>query len=113
MKKRSQKPALRAFGAWLQELRGEASRERISQKLAAKGVPLGGSTLAQYEKGAVWAPDAGVLWGLAQIYETDLDHDGGALAENRKRTDMHVDALRDLLRHKRDQASGAFQGGKV
>jgi hypothetical protein len=27
------------------------------------------STLSEYEKGTVMAPDAGILWGLAQIYD--------------------------------------------
>lgn len=71
-KKRSRNPTLRAFGERLTELRGTASREQISIKLEKLGVPLGGSTLAQYEKGAVWAPDPGVLMGLAKIYNEEL-----------------------------------------
>lgn len=69
---RSRMPQLQAFGAQLRAWRGERSREQISRKLAHLGVPLGGSTLAQYESGTVWAPDAGVLWGLAEIYGVEL-----------------------------------------
>lgn len=71
-KKRSRNPALRAFGRYLEKLRGKRSREQISLRLQELHVPLGGSTLAQYEKGTVWAPDPGVLWGLASIYGVRL-----------------------------------------
>jgi len=82
-KKRSRNPALRAFGAWLEQKRGKASREQISIKLAALGVPLGGSTIAQYEKGTVWAPDPCVLWGLSRIYGHPVDQVIELLKTNR------------------------------
>ena len=72
-KKRSDQPLLEAFGNRLFQLRSGRSREVISRRLKSLGVPLGGSTLGQYEKGGVWAPDAGVLWGLAKIYGVDLE----------------------------------------
>lgn len=83
-KKRSSYPNLRAFGVYLQRLRGRVSRERISKRLEKLGVPLGGSTLRQYELGAVWAPDPGVLWGLSQIYTVSLDTLIDLLRENRR-----------------------------
>lgn len=64
---RSQKPVLTAFGARLRELRTEArSREVIAKKLRALGIALDESTLVQYEKGTVWAPDAGATHSRAQ-----------------------------------------------
>lgn len=83
VKKRSQQPTLESFGDYLEGLRGTVSREIISRRLAALGVPLGGSTLAQYEKGAVWAPDAGVLWGLGRIYRVPLEDLVNRLRANR------------------------------
>jgi transcriptional regulator with XRE-family HTH domain len=71
-KRRSKNPILRAFGERLTDLRGERSREQVSKRLRSLGVPLGGSTLAQYEKGTVWSPDPGVLWGLSEIYKVPM-----------------------------------------
>jgi transcriptional regulator with XRE-family HTH domain len=68
----------------LTELRAGRSREQISLKLTEKGTPLGATTLLQYEKGAVWAPDAGVLWGLGQIYGVPLDDLVALLLANRQ-----------------------------
>lgn len=110
-KKRSRNPELRALGQWLEELRGDLSRERISQLLAAKGVPFGGSTLAQYEKGTVWAPDVGVLLGLSRIYGVAFETLARAVTENRKHPEISKSELLDLLRHGWDQAS-ALSGGK-
>lgn len=73
MKTRSSKPRLRQFGDRLKALRGTATRQEISNRLEALHAPLGGSTLAQYENGAVWAPDVAVLWGLSQIYKVSMD----------------------------------------
>ena len=82
-KKRSRNPVLMAFGAELLRLRGENSREWVSIQLERLGVPLGGSTLAQYEKGTVWAPDPGVLWGLSEIYGVRLSEIGRASCRER------------------------------
>lgn len=94
-KKRSNYPELTAFGLILAGLRGrKRSREQISKALETLKVPLGGSTLAQYEKGKVWAPDAGVLWGLAEIYNVPLDYLARLLARNRQDATLDVDLLR-------------------
>jgi hypothetical protein len=92
-KKRSRNPTLRAFGAWLEQLRGKQSRERISMRLSDRGASLGGSTLAQYEKGTVWAPDVVVLSGLAEIYGVSFEHLVRAVAMNRMDASIHRDAL--------------------
>lgn len=96
-KKRSKQPRLTAFGAWLAQHRGDTSREAISIRLSALQTPLGGSTLAQYESGAVWAPDAAVLWGLSHIYGVTLLETVTLLRLNRKYPDAASAA--DLLRH--------------
>lgn len=66
---------LPVLGKHLKDLRKglRASREQISIRLEALNAPLGGSTLAQYEKGTVWAPDPAVLWGLSVIYKVPLE----------------------------------------
>jgi transcriptional regulator with XRE-family HTH domain len=97
MKKRSRMPTLAAFGARLRALRGRHSREAISIRLGELGVPLGGSTLAQYEKGLVWAPDAGVLWGLARIYGQDLAELIALLRANRNDPAMSTIAHNGVL----------------
>ncbi len=107
--KRSNQPELTAFGEFLAGFRSaragrrRVSREQISRQLKNLGVPLGGSTLAQYEKGWVWAPDPGVLWGLSRIYETPVDEIIQALKANRSDPSLTVQKLRDLLRHAADQ----------
>lgn len=102
--KRSGNPPLRAFGAWLESKRNAAkkTREQISIKLGDLGVPLGGSTLAQYEHGRVWAPDPGVLWGLARIYNSSLDEVVALLRANRQRPDASADDWPALLRQAQD-----------
>ncbi len=108
-KKRSRKPELQAFGQWLERLRGrKVSREQISIRLAALGVPLGGSTLAQYEKGTVWAPDPGVLAGLATIYGVSLDGLVAGLRANRADPKL---TLSDLLGQGRTAESGTHLTG--
>lgn len=108
--KRSRNPQLKAFGGWLAELRSEGvSRERISIRLRGLGVPLGGSTLAQYEKGTVWAPDPCVMWGLAKIYGVGIEKLVAGLRLNRENPSI---ATRDLLRRVNEvvSASPAQQG---
>jgi transcriptional regulator with XRE-family HTH domain len=95
-KKRSRNPTLRAFGSRLRELRGGLSREQVSRKLAHLGVPLGNSTLSQYEKGTVWAPDPGVLWGLAETYRVHVEDLIAVLRRNR--LNVGVDDWRELFR---------------
>jgi transcriptional regulator with XRE-family HTH domain len=93
-KKRSRQPALRAFGKRLAGWRGsERTREEISLPLTALGAPLGGSTLAQYEKGTVWAPDPCVLWALATIYRRPLEELIAMLLANR--ADPNIEAFTD------------------
>lgn len=111
-KKRSRNPQLQAFGAALAEMRGGSSREQISIKLANLGVPLGGSTLAQYEKGTVWAPDPGVLWGLATIYKEPLELLVAMLTTNRSDPTLQSFEGRDLIRHARTgQQAPHLKGG--
>lgn len=105
-KKRSTKPPLVGFGERLEDLRNGVSREIISRKLEKLGAPIGGSTLAQYEKGAVWAPDAAVLWGLAYIYGVNFLDLVALLRENRRSPSSTYKELRDLVRQTGDQASG-------
>jgi hypothetical protein len=112
-KKRSRNPELRAFGEWLQTLRGQMSRERVSQRLADKGIKLGQSTLGQYEKGTVWAPDVGVLLGLSRIYSVSFETLARAVHANRDEPELSLDALLDLIRHDADQPSDTSKGVPV
>jgi transcriptional regulator with XRE-family HTH domain len=99
-KKRSRNPELRAFGQRLTELRGaKRSRQQICNRLSDLKVPLDASSLFQYEAGTVWAPDAGVLWGLSEIYEVPLAELVALLRANRARPDAGRSEWRDLIRH--------------
>lgn len=110
MKRRSNKPPLRAFGRLLLELRGKATREQVSIKLEKLFVPLGGSTLSQYERGFVWAPDAAVLWGLATTYGVKHEELVMLLRENRRHPQSAPEDWRDLLRQSIDQISDPSRG---
>lgn len=64
---------LEGFGAYLAALRGKRSRTQILIKLADLGIVCSESAFHRYEKGQRDSPDPLVLWGLAQIYKTDLE----------------------------------------
>ena len=112
-KQRSRNPELKAFGAYLERLRGKRSRASISIQLEKLGVKLGGSTLAQYERGTVWAPDAGVLWGLSVIYRHPLHVFVSALLTNRADPDLIELHPRDLTRHGAAATSSLSKGDTV
>lgn len=86
-------------------MRGERSRQQISQRLQALGVSLDESTLVQYEAGTVWAPDVGALVGLAEIYSIPLQSLITLVLANRANT--HAESWSDLLRQAEDQQSNA------
>jgi transcriptional regulator with XRE-family HTH domain len=86
-KTRSRLPVLKAFGGYLRALRGSRSREQIATRLRDMGVQFDESTLVQYEKGTVWSPDVGVLWGLSQIYSVPLGQLVLILRENRSNSE--------------------------
>lgn len=67
---------MQAFGKFLREHRDASglSAEQVVHRLQRYHVKLDNSTLYNYEAGTVAAPDAGVLWGLCQIY-SDLEID--------------------------------------
>jgi transcriptional regulator with XRE-family HTH domain len=108
-RRRSKMPQLKAFGDRLRALRGKRTRAQIAIRLNDLGVPLGDSTLAQYENGNVWAPDAGVLWGLSEIYGEPLER----LLEllRRERNQALGRPIRDLIRHEPDQMSNPHHKG--
>lgn len=70
-------------------------------------MPLGGSTLAQYEKGTVWAPDPGVLWGLAQIYEQPVEVLILMLRANRANPSLQSFDGHEVQRHARTASTKA------
>jgi len=70
---------------------------------------LGGSTLAQYEKGTVWAPDPGVLWGLARIYRVPLEDLVKLLAANRANPNAAPSEADLLLQSNAEQASPSLK----
>ena len=49
------------------------SGAEVVARLGTLGVTLDRRTLYTYEAGRVLSPDAGVVWGLAQIYGADLE----------------------------------------
>jgi transcriptional regulator with XRE-family HTH domain len=103
--RKREKPALRAFGARLQHLRGERSRQTISNALRMKGVSLDESTLVGYEQGRVWSVDVGVMRGLSQVFGVTFDELAALLLANRRNpsaTDWN-----DLLRHSDEYQSSA------
>ena len=102
-----------SLGRCLLDHRARRSRQQISVKLKHLGVPLDESSLFQYEAGTVWAPDPGVLWGLAEIYRVPLMELILLLKANRARPGADPSKWSDLLRHSRDQALDAHQGGPV
>lgn len=61
------------FGKYLSELRGTRSRGVICEELKRFGVELDRSTLLQYERGTVSAPDPAALWALGRLYRVSLD----------------------------------------
>jgi transcriptional regulator with XRE-family HTH domain len=64
--------ALPQFAKQLVKLRGTQSRGAICRALARLGLPCDRSTLLQYERGTVTAPDPALLWGLAWVYHIDV-----------------------------------------
>lgn len=60
------------FGAQLRDLRGEQSRQAVCDAVKSDyGLFLDRSTLLQYERGTVKAPDPVMLYVLAQHYGLD------------------------------------------
>jgi hypothetical protein len=65
----------RAWGALLANLRerAELTGAQVVRRLATLGVRLDRRTLYTLRGGRVVAPDAAVVWGLAQIYEASVN----------------------------------------
>ena|ERR1022692_704480 len=60
----------RRWGTALAELRhaSRLSAAEVVKRLKALGLDLDRASIYMYEAGKVSAPDAGVVWGLAQVY---------------------------------------------
>lgn len=89
---------LTAFGRLLADLRGAKSVQQVVNTMAGFPVdPIGTSqpTIAEYESGKVWSPDACVLWGLARAY--GVSNEGLLAVLCRNRQDEHL-TLRDAER---------------
>lgn len=107
-KRRSTLPPLTAFGSVLRQLR-EARRlstGQVETKLQAAAAKLGRSTVAQYEKGAVWSPDPVVLSELARLYRSDLAGVIAVLKANRQDPSLSRAGADAILK-------GASDGGAV
>ena len=65
--------ALRQWGMRLARLRENAglSGGKVVEKLLELGIKVDRRTIYAYEAGRIAAPDAGVVWGLAGIYNVD------------------------------------------
>lgn len=63
------------WGAALAELRrsSKLSAAEVVKRLKALGIEIDRASVYTYEAGKVLAPDAGVVWGLAQIYGVSTD----------------------------------------
>ena len=108
-KKRTRLPVLRAFGKRLKELRGKRSRAALCLRLEKQfDVVLNESTYFQYEAGTVWAPDVGVLYGLARLHDVPFGELVTLLLANRKQPD--AESWSDLLRHQGDEQRGDAHG---
>lgn len=94
------------------DLRGKRSRKQIANRLADLGAPLDESSLFQYEAGTVWAPDAGVMWGLAQIYGVGLTELVDLLRANRTNPSAEPQEWRDLISHGRTGKKAPRQPGE-
>jgi transcriptional regulator with XRE-family HTH domain len=55
----------------------------VVARLGVLGVTLDRRTLYSYEGGRVMSPDAGVVWGLAQIYGAELEQLSRSLVASR------------------------------
>lgn len=81
-----------AFGAYLARLRGRSSRRArssrgaICKRLEQYGLTLDRSTLLQYERGTVTAPDPAILWGLSRLYHVPFDEMVLELVRERSKT---------------------------
>ena len=72
------------FGHQLTRMRGTQSRSAVCRALQSQGISLDRSTLLQYERGTVRAPDPAVLWGLTRHYGLDtIEHVIGVLVSER------------------------------
>lgn len=73
------------WGAKLAELRKSTglSAAAVVNELKDLGIDLDRASIYAYEAGRVAAPDARVVWGLAQIYGVKLDELVGVLVDAR------------------------------
>lgn len=109
-KGKSRRPVVvAAFGARLGELRGEKSAEIVVRQMGQLGVTLTASTLYQYEAGTVNAPDPGVLWALAKIYQVDLDDLIALLVAERNGRPVATHQLIDAENRRRRQLVQQFE----
>lgn len=72
MAKRKAEPLI-GFGAYLEKLRGARSQGQVLIKLRALDIQCSPAALSRYESGERDKPDPLILWGLARIYEIDVE----------------------------------------
>ena len=85
-------PTIRNWGSVLAALRQASglSAAEVVERLKTLGVEINRASIYTYEAGRVSAPDAGVVWGLSQIYcvpVADLIADLVALRKGESRPD--------------------------
>jgi len=111
MESRERPIVVRAWGKYLEQLRGNRKPAVVVRRLAAMKIALTRGTLWQYEHGTVNAPDPVVLGGLAAIYGTDVRCLIAVLKRNRADVDMSVAevdrVLQDALRNHDETAAAA------
>jgi transcriptional regulator with XRE-family HTH domain len=89
----------KSWGTKIAQLRKGSglSAAGVAKRLAGLGIPLDRASIYAYESGRVAAPDAVVLWGLAQIYGVDLEELVAALLDARKQVEPRFNRMHRLV----------------
>jgi transcriptional regulator with XRE-family HTH domain len=97
------KAVAQGWGLALAELRRACrlTASEVVKRLTAFGIEIDPASIYTYEAGKVYAPDAGVVWGLAQVYGvsvTDLIADLVADRSEGRSLEGHKASSRDQAR---------------
>ena len=78
-------PSTKSWGATLAARRRDIglSAAAVARRLGQLGIQVDRGTIYAYEAGRIAAPDAGVVWGLASVYNVSADELIQSLVEAR------------------------------
>jgi transcriptional regulator with XRE-family HTH domain len=102
-------PSAKSWGATLAMRRRDAglSAAAVARRLGQLGITVDRGTIYAYEAGRITAPDAGVVWGLANIYKISVDALIQLLVEARTgvvvRTQLRIDDGRTTVELTREE----------